>query len=49
MQADPFSAAFAVLADSTRRAIVARLALGETPVTELAEPFDIGLPGFPGV
>jgi DNA-binding transcriptional ArsR family regulator len=29
---------------STRRAILARLALGETAVTELAEPFAISLP-----
>jgi DNA-binding transcriptional ArsR family regulator len=41
---DPLSATFAALADPTRRAILARLALGETSVTELAEPFDISLP-----
>lgn len=35
---------FAALADPTRRAIVARLCRGEAPVSELAEPFDIGLP-----
>jgi DNA-binding transcriptional ArsR family regulator len=34
------------LADPTRRAILARLALGETSVTELAEPFDISLPAI---
>ena len=39
-------AAFAALADPTRRAILARLALGETSVTELAEPFDMSLPGI---
>jgi DNA-binding transcriptional ArsR family regulator len=36
--------AFAALADPTRRAIVARLCSGEAPVSELAEPFEIGLP-----
>jgi DNA-binding transcriptional ArsR family regulator len=44
MQHDPLSATFAALADPTRRAILARLALGETTVTELAEPFDMSLP-----
>src|SRR4051812_49744948 len=38
------SATFSALADPTRRAILARLALGETSVSELAEPFDISLP-----
>jgi DNA-binding transcriptional ArsR family regulator len=42
--ADPLSATFQALADPTRRAILARLALGETSVSELAEPFDISLP-----
>lgn len=32
------------LADPTRRAILARLALGESSVTELAEPFEMSLP-----
>ena len=36
--------AFAALADPTRRAILARLALGEASVTELAEPFQMSLP-----
>ena len=36
--------AFAALADPTRRAILARLALGETNVTELAKPFAMSLP-----
>ena len=36
--------AFAALADSTRRAILARLARGEASVTELAEPFQMSLP-----
>jgi DNA-binding transcriptional ArsR family regulator len=44
MAADPLSATFAALADPTRRAILARLALGETSVTELAEPFEMSLP-----
>jgi DNA-binding transcriptional ArsR family regulator len=44
MPADRLSNTFAALADPTRRAILARLALGETSVTELAEPFDISLP-----
>src|ERR1700728_4557284 len=37
-------ATFAALADPTRRAILARLALGETTVQELAEPFAMSLP-----
>ncbi|MGA7430800.1 MAG: metalloregulator ArsR/SmtB family transcription factor [Xanthobacteraceae bacterium] len=37
-------ATFSALADPTRRAILARLSLGETSVTELAEPFDMSLP-----
>ena len=44
MTPDPLSATFAALADPTRRAILARLSLGETSVSELAEPFDISLP-----
>jgi len=35
---------FAALADPTRRAILARLAVGEASVTELAEPFEMSLP-----
>jgi DNA-binding transcriptional ArsR family regulator len=42
--ADRLSAIFGALTDPTRRAILARLALGETTVSELAEPFDISLP-----
>ena len=41
---DPLSSKFAALADPTRRAILARLALGETSVSELAEPFAISMP-----
>ena len=44
MAIDRLSATFSALADPTRRAILARLALGETSVSELAEPFDISLP-----
>jgi DNA-binding transcriptional ArsR family regulator len=44
MSPDHLSSTFAALADPTRRAILARLALGETSVTELAEPFDMSLP-----
>ncbi|MEI5679886.1 helix-turn-helix transcriptional regulator [Mesorhizobium sp. CGMCC 1.15528] len=44
MTTDRLSATFAALADPTRRAILARLALGETSVTELAEPFQMSLP-----
>lgn len=46
METDPLSAKFAALADPTRRAILARLALGEASVTELAAPFDISMPGI---
>ena len=44
MPSDHLSATFAALADPTRRAILARLAAGETSVTELAAPFDMSLP-----
>jgi DNA-binding transcriptional ArsR family regulator len=37
---------FMALADPTRRAILARLALGEATVTELAEPFKISQPAI---
>jgi len=37
-------ATFAALADPTRRAILARLALGEASVLELAKPFDMSQP-----
>ena len=46
MSADRLSTTFAALADPTRRAILARLALGETSVTELAAPFDISTPAI---
>jgi DNA-binding transcriptional ArsR family regulator len=38
------SATFAALADPTRRAILARLAAGESSVTKLAAPFEMSLP-----
>ena len=41
---DRLSATFQALADPTRRAILARLALGETSVSELAEPFKMSMP-----
>ena len=41
---DHLSTTFAALADPTRRAILARLALGETNVSELAEPFAMSMP-----
>lgn len=44
MLPDQLSATFAALADPTRRAILARLATGETSVTALAEPFAMTLP-----
>jgi DNA-binding transcriptional ArsR family regulator len=44
MALDTLSTTFAALADPTRRAILARLSLGETSVSELARPFDMSLP-----
>ena len=44
MSQDKLSITLSALADPTRRAILARLALGETSVTELAEPFQMSLP-----
>ena len=43
---DSLSATFAALADPTRRAILARVSLGETSVSELAAPFDMSLPAI---
>jgi len=40
------NASFAALADPTRRAILARLALGEATVTELARPFELTQPAI---
>ena len=44
MTGDSLSLTLAALADPTRRAILARLAQGETTVTELAAPFAMSLP-----
>ena len=46
MATDRLSTTFAALADPTRRAILARLTLGETSVSELAAPFDISGPAI---
>jgi DNA-binding transcriptional ArsR family regulator len=43
---DRLSQTFAALANSTRRAILARLAEGEATVNELAAPFDMSLPAI---
>ncbi|BCG69878.1 transcriptional regulator [Mesorhizobium sp. 113-1-2] len=44
MTSDSLSLTLAALADPTRRAILARLSLGEASVTELAEPFAMSGP-----
>lgn len=44
MDEDHLSETFAALANSTRRAILARLAEGEATVNELADPFELALP-----
>src|SRR5580693_4862470 len=43
---DKLNETFAALANSTRRAIVARLAEGGATVNELAEPFELTLPAI---
>jgi len=43
---DQVSSTFAALADPTRRDILARLALGETSVTEIAAPFEMSMPAI---
>jgi len=43
---DQLSTTFAALSDPTRRAILARLALGETSVKNLSEPFAISAPSI---
>jgi DNA-binding transcriptional ArsR family regulator len=45
MTPDRLSATFSALADPTRRAILARLALGKASVAELAKPFQMTGPG----
>lgn len=44
MAPDPLSDTLAALADPTRRAILARLTLGEATVGQLAAPFDMSGP-----
>ena len=44
IEEERLSETFAALANSTRRAILARLADGEADVNELAKPFDLTLP-----
>jgi DNA-binding transcriptional ArsR family regulator len=46
MRRDHLTTTFAALADPTRRAILARLASGETTVTAIAEPFEMSLPAI---
>jgi DNA-binding transcriptional ArsR family regulator len=46
MSTDRLSATFAALADPTRRAILAQLALGDASVSKLAEPFEMSLPAI---
>src|SRR5271163_3832226 len=46
MRPDRLSSTFGALADPTRRAILARLVLGEASVTELAEPFEMSMPAI---
>ena len=46
MASDALSHKFSALADPTRRAILARLALGETTVTDLAKPFKMSGPAI---
>ena len=46
MSPDQLNATFSALADPTRRAILARLAMGETSVSELAKPFEMTMPAI---
>jgi DNA-binding transcriptional ArsR family regulator len=46
MGPDPLTATLSALADPTRRAIVARLTLGEASVTELCKPFALSQPAI---
>ncbi len=45
-QGPNLNASFAALADPTRRAILARLAMGEATVMELAKPFEMTQPAI---
>lgn len=46
MQMSPLDSTLSALSDPTRRAIVARLALGEATVNEIAAPFSISQPAI---
>ena len=46
MAPDRLSTTFSALADPTRRAILARLAVGEASVSQLVEPFSISQPAI---
>jgi DNA-binding transcriptional ArsR family regulator len=46
MPSDRLNQAFAALSDPTRRAILARLALGEASVNELMQPFKLSQPAI---
>ena len=46
MTAQQLDTTFAALSDPTRRAILARLTMGEATVTELAAPFAMSLPAI---
>lgn len=43
MTADPLSRVFSALADPTRRDLVARLAVGDATLSQLAEPYDVSI------
>jgi DNA-binding transcriptional ArsR family regulator len=45
-QSDSLSTIFLALADPTRRAVIGRLGQGPASVSELARPFEMGLPSF---
>jgi len=46
MKVEQLNSTFAALADPTRRAILAKLALGELTVSELSKPFDMSPPAI---
>lgn len=43
---DPLNGIFQALSDPTRRAVLARLGLGQASITDLAKPFEMALPSF---
>ena len=43
MAGDPLSRVFSALADPTRRDLVARLAVGDATLSELAEPYSVSV------